>query len=244
MPQAKEVEKGFPFDDSPADADLTKLTAYLNPADGKFSKFFDDRLSKYFEESNGQWKLKDTAQGKFSDEFVAYVNSAMALRKALYGSSPTPKFEYEFKLLGPKNALVEVSIDGQKVTADGTGSIKGSFPAAGSAETGVVVTASSTTGTTSTAAPPPSAPANSSNSSVSTSTVTTDSSAPSLKFPGNWGLFRFVDAGRPQKQPGGEYLLTFSIGGKTVTATIKPSGGDPFDKNLFRQMRAPQKFLK
>lgn len=243
MPQAKDVEKGFPFDDSAADADLTKLTAYLNPADGKFSKFFDDRLSKYFEESNGQWKLKDTAQGKFSDEFVAYVNNAMALRKALYGSNPTPKFEYEFKLLGPKNALVEITLDGQKVNPDGTGSIKGSFPASGAAETGVVLTAASTTGTTSTTAAPP-ASANSSNSSVSTSAVTTDSSAPSLKYPGNWGLFRFVDAGRPQKQPGGEYLLTYSIGGKTVTATIKPSGGDPFDKNLFRQMRAPQKFLK
>lgn len=241
LPQAKEVEKGFPFDDGPADADLTRLTAYLNPADGKFSKFFDGRLSKYFEESNGQWKLKDTAQGKFSDEFVAYVNSAMALRKAIYGSSPTPKFEYEFKLLGPKNALVEVTIDGQKVTPDGTGSIRGSFPASGSAEIGVVVTVSSTTGTTSTA-PPTSA--NSSNSSVSTSTAATDTAAPSQKFPGNWGLFRFVDAGSPQKQAGGEYLLTYRVGGKTITGTIRPSGGDPFNKNLFRQMRAPQKFLK
>jgi len=53
-----------------------------------------------------------------------------------------------------------------------------------------------------------------------------------------------VDAGRPQKQAGGEYLLTYGIGGKTLTATIKPSGGDPFDKNLFRQTKAPQNFIK
>jgi type VI protein secretion system component VasK len=66
----------------------------------------------------------------------------------------------------------------------------------------------------------------------------------SLKFPGNWGLFRFVDAGRPQKQSGGEYLLTYSLGGRSVAATIKPSGGDLFDKNIFRQAKAPQSFLK
>jgi hypothetical protein len=57
-------------------------------------------------------------------------------------------------------------------------------------------------------------------------------------------LFRFVDAGRPQKQAGGEYLLSYSVGGKTIAATIKPTGGDLFDKNIFRQLKAPQSFLK
>jgi type VI secretion system protein ImpL len=242
LPQAKEIEKGFPFDDSQADADLTKLTAYLNPVDGKFSKFYDERLSKYFEESNGQLKVKENSEVKFSDEFVAYLNSAMGLRKALYGTNATPKFEYEFALRGPKDALIEVNIDGQKITSEGTGSIKGTFPASGAAETGVLVTAASTGGLTATT-PSSTTSANNSNTSVP-STTSSASTAPSLKFPGNWGLFRFVDAGRPQKQAGGEYLLTYGIGGKTLTATIKPSGGDPFDKNLFRQTKAPQNFIK
>jgi type VI protein secretion system component VasK len=57
-------------------------------------------------------------------------------------------------------------------------------------------------------------------------------------------LFRFFDAGSPAKQPGGEWLLTYTLGGKTVTATVKPSGEDLFDKNIFRSVRAPAKMLK
>jgi type VI protein secretion system component VasK len=57
-------------------------------------------------------------------------------------------------------------------------------------------------------------------------------------------LFRFVDAGRPQKQAGGEYLLSYTVGGKGVTAVIKPSGGDLFDKTVFRQLKAPQNMMK
>lgn len=246
LTQAKDVEKGFPFEDGDADTDLTKLAAFLNPADGKFSKFYDERLATYFEEANGQLKLKDTADVKFSDEFIAYLNNVMALRKALFGTSPTPKFEYEFSLRPSKDSLIEVAVDGQKITSEGTGSIKGTFPAAGAAETGVQMNFASTAGGGTSASAPT---ANSSNSNVSTtnsipSSPTGDSSASSLKFPGNWGLFRFVDAGRPQKQSGGEYLLTYSLGGKTVAATIKPSGGDLFDKNVFRQAKAPQSFLK
>jgi type VI secretion system protein ImpL len=244
MPQAKDVEKGFPFEDGDTDADLTKLTAYLNPTDGKFSKFYDERLSTYFEEADGQLKLKDTADVKFSDEFIAYLNNAMALRKALFGTNPTPKFEYEFSLRPSKDALIEVSIDGQKITSEGTGSIKGAFPAAGAAETGVQMNFASTGGTTS---PAPAASANSANSNVTTTSnpsTAGDSGSSTLKFPGNWGLFRFIDAGRPQKQSGGEYLLTYSLGGRCVAATIKPRGGDLFDKNIFRQAKDPQSFLK
>ena len=245
LPQAKEIEKGFPFEDGDADADLTKLTAFLNPADGKLSKFYDERLSTYFEESNGQLRLKETADVKFSDEFIAYLNNAMALRKALFGTSPTPKFEYEFSLRPSRDALIEVAIDGQKITSEGTGSIKGSFPATGAAETGVQMNFASTSGSATATAPL--SPANSTNSNVTTTSQPEAASGPtssSLKFPGNWGLFRFVDAGRPQKQSGGEYLLTYSLGGRSVAATIKPSGGDLFDKNIFRQAKAPQSFLK
>ncbi|MBK9765618.1 MAG: hypothetical protein IPP63_00600 [Chloracidobacterium sp.] len=232
MPAAKEIEKGFPFEDGQSESDLTKLTAFLNPTDGKLSKFYDDRLKKYFEESNGQLKLKDTAEVKFSDEFVAYLNNAFALRKALYGTGNTPKFEYAFALKVGKDSLVEVTIDGQKVTSEGTASINGSFPAAQSAETGVIVS-SGASGATTTTAPP---------ASNSATPPTSDSS--SLKFPGTWGLFRFVDAGKPQKQAGGEYTLSYSVGGKSVSATVRPSGGDLFDKSIFRQVKAPQNMLK
>ena len=35
LPGAKEIEKGYPFEDGQTEADLTKLTAFLNPSDGK-----------------------------------------------------------------------------------------------------------------------------------------------------------------------------------------------------------------
>ena len=244
MPSAKEIEKGYPFEASDSEADMTKLTAFLNPADGKFSKFYDDRLATYFEESNGQLKQKETAEVQFTEEFVAYLNNAMNLRKALFGTNPAPKFEYEFTLRPVKDAIVEITIDGQQVKSEGTGSIKGTFPASGGAETGVIINIASTSGTTSTSGTLPSA--NSSDSGVSNTgtTQTSSSSATPLKYPGNWGLFRFVDAGRPQKQAGGEYLLTYSLGGKAVTAVIKSSGGDLFDKTIFQQLKAPQNFIK
>jgi type VI secretion system protein ImpL len=239
LPAAKEIEKGYPFEDGQAESDLTKLTAFLNPTDGKLSKFYDDRLKKYFEESNGQLKVKDTSDVKFSDEFVAYLNNALALRKALFGSSATPKFDYAFALKAGKDVLVEITIDGQKVTSEGTSSINGTFPAAPSAETGVIVTPAST-GTASSGTPPP--PSNSGTATASKPATGGDSTS-SLKFPGTWGLFRFVDAGKPQKQSGGEYAMSYSVGGKSISATIKPNGGDLFDKNIFRQLKAPQNLL-
>ncbi|MEP6946616.1 MAG: type VI secretion system membrane subunit TssM [Acidobacteriota bacterium] len=238
LPAAKEIEKGFPFEDGQAESDLTKLTAFLNPVDGKLSKFYDDKLKKYFEESNGQLKVKDTSDVKFSDDFVAYLNNAFALRKALFGTSPTPKFDYAFVLKAGKDTLVEITIDGQKVTPEGTASINGTFPAAQSAETGVIMTAGA-------GGPSPSAPApaaNTNSAAPSKTAATGDTS--NLKFPGTWGLFRFVEAGKPQKQATGEYALSYSVGGKSVGATIKPNGGDLFDKTIFRQLKAPATLLK
>ena len=256
--QAKEIEKGFPFENGETEADLNKLKDFLNPTDGKLSRFYDERLKKYFEESGGQLKVKETSEVKFSDEFVAYLNNAFNLRKALFGSNPTVQFEYEFQLKPVSGALIEVTIDGQKITSEGTASSKLNFPAATASETGVFMNFASTGGTTSTSGAP--LPANSSaNSSANSaagnvsnsntrsfmqnSSVET-ASDDSLKYPGNWGLFKFVDAGNPQKQPSGEYVLTYKLGGKTVTATVKPSGGDLFDRNIFRSIKAPQNLLK
>lgn len=229
VPASKEIETGYPFQDGSTEVDMGKLASYLNPAKGRFTTFFNERVAKYFEESGGQWKPRETSEVQFTDEFVAYVNNAIRLQKALFGTSETPKFDYEFNLRPVKDATVEVSIDGQKVTSEGTGSIRGSFPAGPSAQTGVFVNLLSTSGTT---------------SGANTSGGDTSGSASSSPYQGTWGLFRFVDASQPQKQEGGEYLLTFKVGGKTVNATIKSSGGDVFDRSMFRQLKAPQAILK
>jgi len=57
-------------------------------------------------------------------------------------------------------------------------------------------------------------------------------------------LFRFFNDGSPTKQATGEYTLTYTLGGKSGTAVVKPSGGDLFDKELFKSARAPEKLLK
>lgn len=230
LPAAREIEKGYPFDDSQTDADLTKLTDFLAPEKGKFSEFYDKKLSSYFEEVNGQLKQKENAEIKFSDEFITYLNNAMNLRKALFGSSPTPKFEYAFTLKPTTGSLVEVVIDGKKATSEGTGALTVAFPGSG-AEIGVLMNlVSSGTSTSSTTSSNTSAPA--------------ASDPARITHPGPWGIFRFVDAGKPQRQPGGEYNLSYNLGGKSVSATIKPSGGDLFDKTIFKQVKAPDAFIK
>lgn len=233
LPAGKDMASGFPFPDGQGDADMTKITAYLNPTDGKFTQFFKDNLAKYFEESNGQWKVKDTADVKFTDDFVAYVNGALNLQKAMFGTSPTAKFEYEFKFNPVKDTVIAVTIDGQTTDSGGTGSLKGTFPAPSGSETGVLLKLASS----------PSTPSAASNSSSNTATKP-QSSGGDQTFGGTWGLFKFVEAGKPQKQSTGEYLLTYSVGGKSVTATIKPSGGDLFDKSVFKQLKVPQTLLK
>lgn len=258
LPKAKEIEKGYPFEDA-GEADITKLTTYLNPADGTLSKFFDERLAKYFEESNGQWKPKATSEVKFSDEFVAYLNNAFRLREALFGKSKSPSFNYEFRLQKVNDALIEVTIDGQKIDSNGTGSTNFKFPAP-SGDTGAFMKFASTAETSTTSGTTPgtagntsanTSPANVSNSGNSNTTSrflqssnANSSGASSIERPGTWGLFRFFEAGKPEKQSSGEYKLTYTLGGKTVNATVKPTGGNLFDRNMFKSVRAPQNLLK
>lgn len=251
LPKAKEAEKGYPYEDS-GEADLTKLAAYLNPVNGTLSKFYTERLEKYFEDSNGQLKVKDSSDVKFSPEFVAYLNNAFKLREAMFGKNAAPSFGYEFKLQKIDGALVEVTIDGQKIDSNGTGSTTMKFPAS-SGETGVVMSAASMSGASDTSsansAQPTVTPTGNTNTAVNpptTSTVAPSSDSTSLKYPGTWGLFKFFEAGggASKKQASGEYLLTYKLGGKTVTATVKPAGGDLFDRNVFTSAKAPQSLLK
>jgi type VI protein secretion system component VasK len=255
LTQAQKIEKGFPFEDSQTESDLTELKDFLNPTDGKLSTFYKERLSMDFEETDGQLKPKEASKDKYTDEFVVYLNNAFNLRKALFGANPNPKFEYEFQLKPVKDAVIEVNIDGQPIKSEGTASSKLSFPAATGAETGVFMKILSTSATSSTSGTtlPANTSANTSPANVNTanaskfaqnSNVNSASSDSESKFPGNWGLFRFIDAGSPQKQQTGEYLLTYTLGGKKVFATVKPSGGDLFDKTIFRSMKAPQNILK
>lgn len=233
--ESGEITKSYPFDSSGSDIDLKKLSDFLKPKNGTFSTFYNSSLAQYFDETNDGVKPREDSELQFSSEFVAYINNAMRLQKALFGSDgATPKFEYEFTLGQVKDAVVEVVIDGQKISSDGTGSNKISFPAS-SGETGVFMNFDSTSGTTSTA--PSLTNANTSNTNV-------NSSNQQLKFPGTWGLFKFFDAGNPQKQESGEYNLNYSIGGKSVTAKVKPAGGDLFDRQIFTSMRAPENIFK
>ena len=256
LPAAKEMEKGFPFEAGDAEVDLKNLSAFLNPVDGTLTKFYNDNLKIYFDETAEGLKVKENSDVKFNDKFVEYLNNAFRLQKALFGKGATPKFEYEFSLQPVEQAIIEVTIDGQKVTSEGTASIKLNFPPGTGAETGVFVNFSSTAGTSQTsAAPIGNSSANSSATSVNNSnTGNTTAQSPSatdkdagdgqLKFPGTWGLFRFFDAGSPEKQAGGEYLLTYKRGGKTIKANVKASGDDLFDRNLFNSVSAPENFLK
>ena len=248
LTKAREIEKGFPFENQ-GEADLKKLEAFLNPVNGTLTKFYQENLEKSFEESNGQYVLKEGGE-KFSPEFVKYINDAFRLRKILFGDNASPNFEYDFKLLPVSGGIVEITIDGQKISSTGTASVKLKFPAATGQETGVSMNFSSTeeSGTTSGNPFPPTGSANNSNSNVSQpntgssaplSQFLQDSSEP-LKFPGSWGLFKFFDAGSPNKQAGGEYILTYKIGEKTIKASVKPTGGDLFDRSTFRSVKAPQ----
>ncbi len=246
--EAREIEKGYPFNSSGSDIDVKKLSEFLNPSKGTLSTFFKNSLAQYFEETGDGVKVKEDSEIKFSDEFVAYLNNAFRLQKALYGADGTsPQFEYEFTLGQVKDALVEATIDGQKVTSDGTGSNKLNFPAA-SGETGVFINFASTSGTaptggtfdsnanTQTPAATPAAPA--------TPAPPSGGSTDSIKEPGTWGLFKFFDKGSPQKQDNGEYNLSYNLSGKTITAKVKAIGGDIFDRNMFTSVRAPENLFK
>jgi type VI secretion system protein ImpL len=255
LPKAKDAEKGYPYEDS-GDADLTKLTVYLNPVDGTLTDFYKKRLEKYFEESDGQLKLK-TGSPAISPEFVNYLNNAFRLRNALFGKNAKPEFSYEFTLQKAGDTMVDIKIDGEPIDSSGTGSKTLKFPAS-SGDSGVLMSlGSGDAGSTSdTSLSGGSSSANSSTSTVNPlsntnsaskyqpSTTSSQAGSTSRTYPGTWGLFKFFEAGAPKKQPGGEYLLTYKLGTKVVTATVKPTGGDLFDRSFFTSARAPQNVVK
>jgi type VI secretion system protein ImpL len=239
LSKAKEIENGYPFNNE-GEADLTKVSSFLNPINGELSKFYTENLERYFEEKDGKFIVKESSSVKFSPQFVEYLNNAFALRKALFDGKATPNFTYGYQLFPVKNAIVKITIDGQSINSEGTASITLKFPASTGVDTGVAIDTSAT-GASSTSGDP--LPANNPEPPVSTSpqlnNFQQDATNAQLKFPGNWGIFRFFDAGSPQKQPDGKYVLTHKVGGKTLRSEIKPLGGDLFDKSIFRKLKAP-----
>jgi type VI secretion system protein ImpL len=106
---AQTTELGYPFDTSENNADFAKLKEYLAPSSGKLSQFYDGNLKKYFDGNPGQLKLKDPNNAPFTPEFVDYLNKAFTLRQALFGKGEEVKFDYNFELTNPKDALVEMT---------------------------------------------------------------------------------------------------------------------------------------
>jgi type VI secretion system protein ImpL len=239
LSKAREIENGYPFNNE-GEADLTKVSAFLNPINGELSKFYTENLERYFEEKDSKFVVKEGSSVKFSPQFVEYLNNAFALRKALFDGQAAPNFKYEYRLFPVKNSLVKIIIDGQEIDSEGSTSITMKFPAPTGVNSGVVVNTTAL-GSSSTSGNP--LPANNPNPTGTTSQPLSnfqqDTTSAQLKFPGNWGIFRFFDAGSPQKQPDGNYVLTHTVGGKTLRSTIKPLGGDLFDKSIFRKLKAP-----
>ncbi len=250
LPKARAIENGYPFTDD-GEADLTELSKFLNPVDGELSKFYKERLKEYFDEVNNQLVVKESSKYKFSADFVKYLNNAFKLREVLYGkSNKEVSFKYDFRLMKVENSIIEITIDGQKVTSEATGSSTLGFPAAQGASTGVLMRFASTDDTSSTSGDtlPSSPSANNSNSNVPTSSPTPsnflqDSDEKTKTFQGTWGLFKFVDAGSKEKT-GDEYALNYKLGDKTIKATIKPQGGNLFERSIFKDVKAPQTIIE
>ncbi|MCO6510966.1 MAG: hypothetical protein J5I65_09240, partial [Aridibacter famidurans] len=227
LAKAKVIEAGYPFQNASTPVtDLKTLTEYLNPEKGTLTDFYNTRLKNFFDgDPDSGLTLKPDSPVKFTPEFVAYLNNAFKLRKALFGGSPTPGFSYEMIIEKEGDTIIEGTIDGIRVSTRETGSYPLKFPAQTGGTNGVSLNILSTTSTVATDQDSTSSPAN-------------------LNYPGEWGLFNFVDAASSKTKTESGYSLTYSRGGNTVRIQIRPIGGDPFDRTLFTSVRAPEKIIQ
>jgi len=185
--EAQDLQTKFPFTESEQDAPVGNLAAFLNPVDGRLSKFVKENLGASFD---AQWKLKEDSslKDKLSDEFKKYLGDAYQLREVLFGAGGQVDFGYTLVLQPTQGADVEIEIDGQKVSAPGnlTAPFKWS-----------------------------------STSSGAKITVTKNGEPKTLERPGKWGVFKLFKDGRLNSEKG-EGLLTWTVGGVPVRATVKP----------------------
>lgn len=246
VPVARKAEQGYPFEAGETNADFTNLREYLG--NGKaLMKFYDENLKRFFDGTPGQLKLKNPESAPFSPEFVDYLNKALLLRAALFSKGDDVKFTYNFELLNAKDAIVEMTIDGVKVSsAESTQSSQIDFPAPSGGGNGVTIKVLSTTETTSTSANPSPSPVSSPSPSSTPrpSTQSTTSGGGEKQFLGPWGLFRFMDDAGAKKESEKVYRLSYRLrNGKVVEAKVTAAGEDPFNREIYK-LRAPENILK
>jgi type VI protein secretion system component VasK len=216
-PKARAIESGYPFTDS-GEASLTDLSAFLNPVNGQFTTFFNQKLTSSFEDAQGQWRLKETGAIKFSDDYVKYLNSARKLREAMFANGgQQPEVGYDLTLQPVPNSDVLIEIDGNRVETRGTSPQSAKFIW----------------------------PARSGSSGARISVVANGAQPIDKTFPGTWGLFKMVDAGAGLSANASQIELTWDVGGVPVKATLRPaSTNNPFQRSLFKSLHAPQNLQK
>ncbi|HNQ14713.1 MAG TPA: hypothetical protein PKM58_04065, partial [Pyrinomonadaceae bacterium] len=242
VPIARKAEVGYPFEESDSNADFANLREYFAKGKG-LTKFYDEKLKRYFDGTPGQLKLKDPQNTPFSQDFVDYLNKALTLRQSLFSKADDVKFTYNFELLNPSDAVVEITIDGVLISSNEKPSAPIDFPATSGGGSGVIIKALgsgtvSTSGTPSANSSP--APVN----PVSTPAKSNTTSGDEKQFLGPWGLFRFMAAAGMQKQSDNSYKVSYRLkNGKVVEAKITPSGIDPFNREIYK-LRAPENILR
>ncbi len=212
-PAGHRLESGYPFAGS-GESSVTDLARFLNPSNGQFTTFFNERLATSFDDVQGQWKLKPSGVFKFSDDFVNYLNNARRLREALFpNNGPQPDVSYDLMLQPVKDADLVMEIDGTRVETRGTSPQSAKFTW----------------------------PARAGSSGAKISVIQTGSTGPlESTFPGEWGLFKMFDAGAPSKTGGNQFELTWNVGTVPVHATLRPSSSNnPFQRTLFTSLHAP-----
>jgi type VI secretion system protein ImpL len=213
FPKARALEQGFPFTDSSAQTPVTDLAKYLNPVNGQFTTFFNERLATSMEEVQGKWKLKESGAVKLSESFVNYLNSAKELREALFAAGGgQPEVSYEIKLQPVNGTDIRIEIDGNSVETRGTSpqATKFIWPAR--------------TGT-----------------SGARILVIRNGQQAEASFPGEWGLFKMFAAGKPTEAGQNQFQMSWSVGSVQVRAMLQPSSAtNPFERRRFLQLRAPQ----
>lgn len=216
-PKAHALESGFPFTDT-GESSVTDLARFLNPSNGQFTTYFNERLATSFEDAQGRWKLKESSVFKFSDEFVKYLNDARRLREALFpNNGPQPEVSYDITLQPVANTDITIEIDGTRVETRGTSPASAKFiwPARSGASGAKI-------------------------------TVLPNGGEPAEKtYPGEWGLFKMFGAGGATKTGDNQYTLQINVGGVPVKATLRPSSANnPFERSLFTNLRAPENLQK
>ena len=217
-PAGHRLESGYPFTGA-GESPVTDLARFLNPSNGQFTAFFNDKLATSFDDAQGQWKLKPSGVFRFSDDFVNYLNNARRLREALFpNNGAQPEVSYDLTLQPVNGMDLIIEIDGTRVETKGASpqSAKFTWPArAGSSGARITVI-------------------------QGTVPVPQEKS-----FAGEWGLFKMFDAGAPHKTGDNQFALSWNVGGVPVLATLRPSSANnPFQRSLFTSLHALQSVRK